>query len=164
MVGIDPGSRATGFGVIRAEDGGRLVCLEAGCIRPASGRPLDHRLKTIFDGLMNVLHKHGPEEMAVEDVFFARNARSALALGHVRGVALLTAAEMGLPVFTYSARTIKKALVGYGQASKDQVNHMVQVLLGVEQPLSPDAADALACAVCHLNTRATLDHFKTRAG
>lgn len=133
-----------------------LSCPTCGLIRPPAGRPLAWRLRAVYEGLREVIAAHRPDEMAVEDVFFARNAKAALALGHVRGVALLAAAETGLEVFSYSPRTIKKALVGYGQASKDQVSRMVVSLLDLKDAPGQDATDALACAICHLNTSSTL--------
>ena len=164
IIGIDPGSRVTGYGLIQGDEEGRMSCLAAGRIKPTASWPLSRRLKTVYDGLLEVLDQYQPHEMAVEDVFFARNVRSALALGHVRGVALLVAATRGLPVHDYSPRTIKKALVGYGQASKEQVSHMVRSLLSLEAGLGPDETDALACAICHLHTSATLNRMGLGGG
>ena len=133
-----------------------MTCLAAGRITPPARLPLHQRLERVFSGLSEIVESAGPEEMAVESVFFAKNAKSALALGHVRGVALLTAARAGLPVFAYSPAEIKKAVVGYGRAAKEQVGHMVANLLNLDYNLAADVTDALACAVCHLNTSATL--------
>jgi len=132
-----------------------MVCRLAGQIAPSPGWPLPRRLEAVFQGLAEFIREHGPTEMAVEDIYFAKNARSALALGHVRGVVLLAAAQANLPVRTYTASAIKKAVVGYGRASKDQVGRMVCSLLSIDRPLGQDVTDALACAVCHLNTSAT---------
>jgi len=164
IIGIDPGSQVTGYGLIQGDEKGRMSCLAVGRIKPTASWPLSRRLKVVYDGLLEILDQHQPDEMAVEDVFFARNARSALALGHVRGVALLAAATHGLPVHDYSPRSIKKALVGYGQASKEQVSHMVRSLLTLEAGLGLDETDALACAICHLHTSATLNRMGLGAG
>jgi len=162
VIGIDPGSKVTGYGLVSLNGSGRLTCLRSGQIKPPANRPLAERLAVVFEGLTEVVERDRPEEMAVEDIFFARNVKSALALGHVRGVALLTAARTGIPVFTYSPSTIKKAVVGYGQASKEQVSHMVCAQLGLEPGLALDVTDALACAICHLNTSATLNRISER--
>jgi len=163
VIGIDPGSKVTGYGLVADQDG-RLVCLRSGQVKPPAGWPLARRLAAVFDGLMEVIQSYQPQEMAVEDIFFARNARSALALGHVRGVALLAAAKKGLVVQAYAPNAIKKSVVGYGRASKDQVSRMVKSLLSLDQSLSPDVTDALACAICHLNTSATLNRLKAQRG
>jgi crossover junction endodeoxyribonuclease RuvC len=145
----------TGYGLVEVAAGGRMICRLAGQIAPPSGWPLPRRLEAVFQGLTELILKHEPQEMAVEDIYFARNARSALALGHVRGVVLLAAAQSRLPVETYTASAIKKAVVGYGRAGKEQVGRMVCSLLSLNQALGQDVTDALACAVCHLNTSAT---------
>ncbi len=147
-----------------AADGPELRALAAGQIQPPAHQPLEQRLLAVHQELGEVIARHRPGEMAVEEVFLAKNARSALALGHVRGVALLCAAEAGIPVFGYATRTIKKALVGYGQAGKEQVSHMVKIMLGLREDLGADAADALACAICHVNTQATLARLASGPG
>lgn len=156
VIGIDPGSRITGYGLVESGPDGSLVCRLAGEIRPSPGWPLERRLGVVFDGLTEIIAEHNPEEMAVEDIYFSRNARAALALGQARGAALIAAARHGIPVRTYTASEIKKAVVGYGRAGKEQVGQMVRSLLAINQPLGADVTDALACAICHLNTSRTL--------
>ena len=150
----------TGYALVEAGPGCGPVCRLAGEIRPSPAWPLSRRLAAVFEGLDRIIAQHRPLEMAVEDIFFAKNARSALALGHVRGVALLAAARNGLPVATYSPNAIKKSVVGYGRASKDQVGRMVCSLLSIREIPGQDVTDALACAVCHLNSSATEQRLK----
>lgn len=164
IIGIDPGTRITGYALVEAGDSSAPVYRLAGEIRPNPSWPLSERLAVVFDGLDRIITENNPLEMAVEDIFFAKNARSALALGHVRGVALLAAARHGLPVSTYSATTIKKSVVGYGRASKDQVGQMVCSLLSIKETLGQDVTDALACAICHLNSSATTRRLKAAMG
>ena len=155
IIGIDPGTRVTGYALVEGGNSSPPACRLAGEIRPNPSWPLSRRLAAVFDGLDRIIADHRPLEMAVEDVFFAKNARSALALGHVRGVALLAAARHGLEVSTYSANAIKKSVVGYGRASKEQVGRMVCSLLAIREAPGPDVTDALACAICHLNNSGT---------
>ena len=158
ILGIDPGSVVTGFGVIRS-DGTRHEYLESGCIRTVASNeksrdvPMDRRLHDIYQGLSQVIETWSPEEVAIEQIFMARSADSALKLGHARGVATVTAANSGVPLFEYEARKIKQATVGTGAAAKHQVEHMVKLILGISGDLQSDAADALAIAVCHANSR-----------
>jgi crossover junction endodeoxyribonuclease RuvC len=147
ILGIDPGSRSCGYGIIDAD--GRYVC--SGRVVPGAGSPLHVRLKELHEGLDEVIREFGPEEAVVEKVFFAKSARSALSLGHARGIALLAAAAGGLAVHEYSALEVKKAVTGYGRAEKKQVEEMVKRVLGIDVALSTDGADALALAVCHRN-------------
>ena len=151
ILGIDPGSRITGYGVIEA-DRGRLRFVSCGVIRTTQRFPFAHRLNEIFDGINEVIQLHGPEVAAVEDIFLATNPRSALKLGQARGAAIVAAMQNGLAVKDYSAKMIKLAVVGYGQAEKIQVQHMVKILLGLSASPSADAADALAVAICHANS------------
>lgn len=152
VVGIDPGSLVTGFGIVE-RDTHSLRALTWGTVRTNARQPLPMRLKCIYDGLSEVLHTWQPDAVAVERVFFADNAKTALILGHARGVALLSVAHATLPLAEYSALEIKLAVVGYGRAAKAQVQQMVRVLLGLSAaPHPPDAADALAAAICHLHT------------
>lgn len=154
VLGVDPGGRATGWGLVEGRSG-VLRCLAHGCIRPQGGLP--ERLRRIHEELGRLIRAHRPDEVAVEEVFLARNFQSALALGEARGVALLAAAASGLAIFEYSAAEVKKAVAGYGRAEKPQVQAMVCRLLGLAaEGLAPDAADALAVAICHLNSRALL--------
>jgi crossover junction endodeoxyribonuclease RuvC len=150
ILGLDPGSRRTGFGVVECRDG-QLTLLAQGCLDVSGAAPAA-RLRLIFEGLAALFGEHTPGEVAVERVFVSRNVDSALKLGQARGAALC-AVPGGVPVFEYAPRAIKLALVGSGGAEKFQVAHMVRVLLGVPGPLSADAADALAVAVCHAHAR-----------
>jgi len=149
-LGIDPGSKFTGYG-LAAREGTRLRFIAAGRIPAKTREPLPVRLRQIFEGLQKIINQYSPDLVAVEDVFFAKNVRSAVRLGHVRGVVLLAAAQAGLPVYEYSPAIIKLAVVGYGQAEKKQVNLMVKNILGLDDDLAEDASDALAAAICHLN-------------
>ena len=151
VLGIDPGSRVTGYGVVDVGPRG-LHYVSCGTVRTSSGHPLAHRLNEIFDGINEVIQLHGPVVAAVEDIFLAANPRSALKLGHARGAAVVAAMQNGLAVHDYSARAVKQAVVGYGQAEKGQVQQMVRVLLGLSRAPSTDAADALAVAICHAHT------------
>lgn len=149
VLGIDPGSAATGFGIIET-DGGRLRAVTYGAIAPAGRLPLPQRLHRIFAALQEVVRQNTPDCVAVENPFFARNARSALILGQARGVAVLAAVAAGLEIFEYTPREIKGVVTGYGGAEKRQVQRMVATVLGLEEPVRPmDAVDALAVAICH---------------
>lgn len=149
VLGIDCGSQVTGYGVIDT-DGTRHKLVEAGVITTAAGDPLPRRLLVIGEKLKEIIAEHAPEEAAVEDTFLKVNARSALRLTHVRGVALYVAAQAGLPCGEYAPAAVKRAVVGNGRAEKEQVEWMVRVLLGLAEPVRPlDASDALAVAICH---------------
>jgi crossover junction endodeoxyribonuclease RuvC len=150
ILGLDPGSRRTGFGVIECR-GSELVPLAYGCLNVAAAAPTA-RLRLIFEGLQALFGTHAPGEVAVERVFVARNPDSALKLGQARGAALC-AVPQGVPVFEYAPRAVKLALVGSGAAEKLQVAHMIRTLLGLKERLGADAADALAVAVCHAHAR-----------
>jgi len=147
VLGLDPGSRHTGYGLIRTGDRAALVA--SGRLSPPPAWPLARRLAHIHQGLAEIISGHRPEAVAVETLFTGRNIRSAVVLAQARGVALLAAAQGGAEVFEYAPREIKNAVSGYGQAGKDQVAFMVAELLNHREPLSPDAADALAVALCH---------------
>lgn len=147
VLGIDPGLRTTGFGVIE-RSGGRLRYLASGTVRAGSG-DLAARLKVLLEGLGEVIRRANPTEVAIEKVFVNVNAQSTLALGQARGTAICAAVLAGLPVSEYTALQVKQAVVGNGHASKGQVQHMVKRLLALPGDPSPDAADALACAICH---------------
>ncbi len=159
VLGIDPGSRHTGYGVVAA-DGQRLIAVAHGCIQPPPDRSFAHRLAHIHEKVAAVIDETAPDEMAVEDVFLARNVKSALRLGEARGAAILAGVRMGLSVHQYSALQIKQAVVGYGRAGKDQVTQMIRTLLALRTSLNTHAADALAVAVCHINTRASERRWK----
>jgi crossover junction endodeoxyribonuclease RuvC len=152
ILGIDPGSRVTGFGVI-ALDGSQTRPLEWGCIR-TSGEHLD-RLRQIHERVGELIESFRPDEIAIERVFLSRNADSALKLGQARAAALCATFSATATIHEYAAREIKKALVGNGGADKDQVEYMVRLVLGISDALEADAADALAAAVCHAQVRAT---------
>lgn len=156
VLGIDCGSEITGYGVVDG-DGRALRLVDSGAIKVSSKNGLSTKLLTIFSALQDVIEKNRPECVAIENVFYAVNAKSALKLGHVRGVAMLAASSAGLSVAEYAPLTIKSAVVGYGKAEKSQVQEMVARLLGLKvKPDPPDVADALAIAICHIHTSATL--------
>jgi crossover junction endodeoxyribonuclease RuvC len=162
-MGVDCGSQYTGFAIVEQASGEELHCVAMGAIRLSTHDPLEVRLLRIFQELSELIAAHHPEVVAIEDVFYAANAKSALKLGHVRGVAMLAAAQAGLPVVAYAPLSIKSAVVGYGRAEKSQVQMMVTRLLTLETvPQPADVADALAIAICHLHTAATLAHHAAR--
>ncbi|GAB3039141.1 crossover junction endodeoxyribonuclease RuvC [Bowmanella dokdonensis] len=154
ILGIDPGSRLTGYGLLR-QVGSKFEYLGSGCIRLPDGE-LPGRLQQIFNGVTELISQFQPDQMAVEQVFMARNPDSALKLGQARGAAIVAGTNQGLPVFEYSARQIKQAVVGKGSASKEQVQHMVTYLLKLPGRPQADAADALAVALCHGHTQQSL--------
>jgi crossover junction endodeoxyribonuclease RuvC len=152
ILGLDPGTASTGFGVISVV-GNRLRALEYGVIATPAGVPLEQRLETIFGETKDLLARHEPSATAVESLFFNANVRTALAVGQARGVTLLACSLAGCTVFEYTPQQIKQAVVGYGKAEKSQVMEMVRVLLGLFELPRPDhAADALGVAICHANT------------
>ncbi|MCX6356311.1 MAG: crossover junction endodeoxyribonuclease RuvC [Candidatus Aureabacteria bacterium] len=149
IIGIDPGTIATGYGIIDAT-GGRLKFVSAGCIRNPGAMPMPERFKRIHAGLHGVFDEFKPEEMAVEGLFFCKNVKTAIALGEARGIAMLVAAEKGARVFEYAPRRVKQAVLGRGGARKEQVQYMIKAILNMdEEPQPADASDALAIAVCH---------------
>ena len=154
ILGIDPGSRITGFGVVR-ETGRGCEYVASGCIRTGGG-PLHDRLQIVFRGVREVIQTYGPVTMGIERVFMARNADSALKLGQARGAAIVAAAEEGLEIAEYSATQVKQAIVGTGAANKEQVQMMVMHLLKLTQKPQIDASDALAIALTHAHTRSSL--------
>src|ERR1700680_1059622 len=157
VLGVDCGTEYTGFGVVELCPDDTLVCLTCGALKLSPREPLPRRLAIIFEHLGAIIQEHRPDNVAIEDVFYAVNIKSALKLGQVRGVAMLAASSAGLEVTEYSPLSIKSAVVGYGRAEKPQVQHMVTRLLNLSEiPEPPDAADALAIAICHLHTSATL--------
>jgi crossover junction endodeoxyribonuclease RuvC len=151
ILGIDPGSQKTGFGIINFVSG-RSEYVTSGVIRLPTGE-LPQRLRIIFDSVTELVDQHGPQELAVEQVFMAKSAGSALKLGQARGAAIVACAVRGIPVAEYSARQIKQSVVGTGAADKSQVQHMVRVLLRLVATPQEDAADALAAALCHAHTQ-----------
>ncbi|MBT8145368.1 MAG: crossover junction endodeoxyribonuclease RuvC [Gammaproteobacteria bacterium] len=154
ILGIDPGSRITGYGLINAT-GNKLEYVACGAVKTV-GDSLPERLQQIFEGLNAVIEQHCPQQAAIEEVFMGRNAAAALKLGQARGSAIIACLQHGLPLEEYSARKVKQAIVGRGGAEKHQVQHMVKALLGISDNLQEDAADALAVAICHANTQAGL--------
>ena len=157
VIGIDPGTANTGFGVVRTS-GERMVALDGGVIETPSDLPAEQRLTRLHDSLGELLRWHEPKAMALEDLFFGKNVASALSVGEARGVAMLAAAKNALPCFDYTPQAVKKAVCGSGAADKSQVQRMVATLLGLPEPPSPDhAADAFAVAICHAGTVAGRD-------
>jgi len=155
ILGIDPGSRITGYGLI-SSSGNHSLYVASGCIRTSNGTSLPARLEEIFSGLAAIIDSHQPDEMAIEKVFMARSADSALKLGQARGVAIAAAVARQIPVYEYEAKKVKQAVVGTGAASKEQVAQMVKTLLCLSASPQQDAADALAISLCHAHTAATL--------
>ena len=152
ILGIDPGSIHTGWGLIETA-GNALRHVAHGTVSPANSIALGARLSEIYRGLQEIMDRYQPAAVSIEKVFFSRNVQSALKLGQARGVALLAAAQNQVSLAEYSAAEIKVAVVGYGQATKEQVQKMVNVLLGLRGPIRTDAADALAAAICHIHRR-----------
>jgi crossover junction endodeoxyribonuclease RuvC len=151
VFGIDPGSARTGYGCVQS-DGTRHRLVACGAIAIAASNPFPEKLKIIHAELGALILRHRPDCVAIENLFHAVNARSALKLGHARGVAMLAAVEAGVPIVEYTPAEVKQSVVGYGRAEKRQVQSMVQLLLGLAEPPAPfDASDALAIAVCHLH-------------
>ncbi len=151
MLGIDPGTAHTGYGVVLAR-GRTLAALDGGVIETRPGTPLERRLTDIHARLSDLIREHEPVAMAVEDLYFGRNAHSAFAVGQARGVVLLSAGMAGIPCFSYTPQVVKQAVCGSGGAGKQQVQRMVGALLSLPEPPRPDhAADALAVAICHAN-------------
>ncbi len=151
-LGIDPGTAITGYGLVEGR-GDRLTLVECGTITTPAGDPLPRRLQALYNGLTQLIQQHQPDDAAIEELFFARNARTALVVGHARGVCLLAAETAGLPIYEYTPLQVKQAVTGYGRADKAQVQAMVRVLLNLSTILQPDdAADAAATAICHLQT------------
>jgi crossover junction endodeoxyribonuclease RuvC len=158
ILGIDPGSRFTGFGIIEVQ-GDRATHVRHGVIQTGTGE-FTERLGVIFEELREVIRAEAPVEVAVETVFLSRNASSALKLGQARGAAICAAISMGLPVAEYSPRSVKQAIVGRGAADKVQVQHIVSVLLQLRETPAEDAADALAVALCHQHTQQTVNRMQ----
>lgn len=151
VLGIDPGSQTTGFGVVE-QKGSDLIHVDNGCLTTKRKSPLPERLFQIYVSLIETMERFKPEAVAIEEVFFAKNVASMLKLGESRGIALLAAVQNRIPVFEYSAREVKQAVTGYGQASKDQIQKMVRQLLRLPEVAQEDASDGLAVAICHLNS------------
>ena len=151
VLGIDPGSRITGYGIIQ-KTGNRLIHIDNGAIFTDTAADFPGRLKKIFDGLLEVIAQYRPDQVAIENIFFASNPQSALKLGQARGAAIVAAVHCCLPVAEYSALQVKQAVAGQGKAEKEQVQKMVKALLGLPEIAQADASDALAVAICHINS------------
>ncbi|MBU5614983.1 crossover junction endodeoxyribonuclease RuvC [Geomonas azotofigens] len=151
ILGIDPGSRKTGYGLI-SKQGNRLVHIDNGAIFTQSAKDFPQRLEKIFTGLSAIIAEYQPDVVAVEDVFLAKNAMSALKLGQARGAAIVAAVNVGLPVHEYTAMQVKQAVVGTGRAEKTQVQQMIKALLNLPEIAQEDASDALAVAICHAHS------------
>ena len=155
VLGIDPGTASTGYGVVVASRG-RLAALDGGVIGTDGSEPLERRLTRIHARVCDLIKEHAPQAVAIEDLFFGQNARTAFSVGQARGVALLSAGMAGIRCFSYTPQEVKSAVCGTGRAGKDQVQRMVGALLNLPEPPEPDhAADALAVAICHANGVAT---------
>jgi len=149
IMGLDPGTAITGYGLVKF-DGSKFSLVDCGCVRTSTEFPLSERLQSIYAELTGVIRLYKPEQFAVEELFFNKNARTALAVGHARGVAMLAASNSGLPVFEYTPLQVKQAVTGFGRADKTQVQYMVKTILALpEAPTPDDVADALAVAICH---------------
>jgi crossover junction endodeoxyribonuclease RuvC len=153
VLGIDPGLSLTGWGVIEASSRDKLFSIEYGCIKTMPIMPLIDRLQNINTALQSIIYKYNPEIVAIEELFFSKIAKSVAAVSQARGVIILTASLNKIPMFEYNPRHVKMALTGYGSADKHQMQHMVKTLLKLKEiPKPDDAADALAIAICHVNT------------
>ena len=155
ILGIDPGIAITGYGVVQTK-GQKAFALDYGCISTPAKAPAPDRLLHIYEGLQQILTSFNPDAVAIEKIFFAKNANSAMQVGEARGVAVLAACHAGLQVFEYTPLQVKQAVVGYGRAEKQQVQQMVKLILGLtELPRPDDAADGLAIALCHAHSGAS---------
>jgi crossover junction endodeoxyribonuclease RuvC len=154
VLGVDPGTATTGYALVSEDAQGEAQLVAFGVVETRAGEPMPMRLRSIYGDLSALIRETGPEAMAVEELFFSRNVTTALSVGQARGVVLLAAAQAGLPVYEYKPAEVKQALVGYGNASKAQMQEMVRMMLGLaEAPRPDDAADAIAVAICHLHSR-----------
>lgn len=150
VLGVDPGSRVTGYGILEKINN-NISHIHSGHIRSSGKIPFYDRIYNIFQTMVKIMDVYCPREMAIEDMFYAKNVQSSLKLGHARGAVLIAAVQCGLSVFEYTPLEIKKSVVGYGRASKEQVRSMVQMILKLKGSLDLDTSDALATAICHLN-------------
>ncbi len=151
ILGIDPGTRVTGYGIVEKTPGG-ILHLEHGEIRPSRGSVLSESLRMVFETLLEIVDRRKPDVLVIETIFYGKNVKSLIRQGHLRGAAMLTAPLRGLPVYEYSPLEVKQAVVGYGRAEKRQIQHMVKALLNLPSPPPADASDALAMAICHAHT------------
>jgi crossover junction endodeoxyribonuclease RuvC len=159
ILGIDPGSRYTGYGVVR-KSGSEIIYVASGRINAARAGDLSERLPVIYEGICEIIEEFEPAQSAVESIFFAKNAMSSLKLGHARGVSLLALQMADIPLHEYPPASVKQAVAGHGRATKDEVNRMVKMTLRLEGDLAEDAADALAVAICHCQAAGFADRLK----
>lgn len=153
ILGLDPGTATTGYGIVK-EEAGKLELVDYGCIETKAGIELSKRLGEIFDQLNSIIKKYDPHEIAIEELFFSANTKTAIAVGHARGVLMLASEKSGKAVAEYTPLQVKQSLVGYGRADKNQVQQMVKIFLNLKEiPKPDDAADALAIAICHIHSR-----------
>ena len=150
VLGVDPGSRVTGYGLVE-KAGNLMTCIHAGTIATSSQLPFYQRIHEIFQAMLGIMDRYRPDEMAIEDIFYDKNIKSTLKIGHARGAILIAAVQCGIKIFEYTPLEIKKAVVGYGRASKEQVRAMTELILKLKTKPALDASDALATAICHLN-------------
>ena len=150
VLGVDPGSNVTGYGLVEQKSN-RLSCVDCGVVRPPAKAPFSLRIYHIFKELSDIMGRFGPGEMAVEDLFYAKNVKSSLKLGHARGAVFVAAVQHNVQIYEYSPLEIKKSVVGYGRATKEQVRAMVKMILKLDAEPLLDTSDALAAAVCHLH-------------
>ncbi len=152
IMGIDPGSNVTGYGIIEKTEN-RLNWVDDGQISPSKKYNFYKKLFYIFSEIKEIINRYQPEEIALEDIFYSKNVKSSIKLGHIRGAIVVASFSMGIPLFEYTPLEVKKAVTGYGAASKSQVKEMVKLILNIEKDISFDSSDALAIAICHANTR-----------
>ncbi|MBW2095041.1 MAG: crossover junction endodeoxyribonuclease RuvC [Deltaproteobacteria bacterium] len=150
VLGVDPGSNVTGYGLVEKKNN-KLSCVGYGIVRPPAKSPFSHRIYHIFKELSEIMGRFEPEQMAVEDLFYAKNAKSSLKLGHARGAIFVAAVQNKVRIFEYTPLEIKKSVVGYGRATKEQVRTMVKMILKLDTEPALDTTDALAAAICHLH-------------
>jgi len=154
VLGIDPGTATTGWGVVWAKDRATNQIVACGCVKTEANKTLDVRLVEIYDGIQLIIKKYKPDVVVIEELFFAKNTKTAIAVGHARGVAMLAGSKMKLPVFEYTPLQVKQAVVGYGRAEKNQVQAMLKAIFKCKDiPTQDDTADALAIALTHIQTR-----------
>jgi crossover junction endodeoxyribonuclease RuvC len=150
VLGVDPGSQVTGYGLVEKKND-KLTCIHSGHITSSSKIPFYERIHKIFQSMVEVMGHYGPQEMAIEDMFYAKNIKTSLKLGHARGAVLIAAVQCGIQIFEYTPLEIKKSVVGYGRATKEQVRSMVRIILKLKSSPNLDISDALAAAICHIN-------------
>jgi len=150
VLGVDPGSIVTGYCLVEKKDN-KMTCIHAGIISSPGKIPFYKRIHKIFQSMVEIMTHYQPQEMAIEDIFFAKNVKSTLKIGHARGAVLIAAVQCDIKIFEYTPLEIKKSVVGYGRATKEQISSMVQIILKLKTKLDFDTSDALATAICHLN-------------